>query len=132
MTKTFKTTARALFATAALLTAASGAQAFGFDICEDVTIKVVNNSGEPIQVYDINYYDYGQSLWRSEPTPNRVIAHGASWSDERNLEDVEDASTRVNIKYRTLGSNGRWKDKHSAKSSKFTCNEGDRVTITID
>ncbi len=131
MTTRIHTTAKALLI-AGLLAAAGSANAWGLDICSKVKLDIKNNAGETIQIYDIDYYDYGSSVWRSEPTVNRVLNNGGSWQDTRNLEDVENASTKLRVKYRKLNSKNRWDGRYTATSSKVTCTKGKRISVTIN
>ena len=79
-----------------------------FDICKKVNITVKNNTGQPIQLYDLDYRDLGSNRWRWVNIANRVIANGGTYSVTRNLEGVNNASTFVRVQFRKLKSNGRW------------------------
>lgn len=130
MTNRLRTTLAAA-ATFGFVALAQSASAFGFNICEDVTIKVENNLSGPIEIYDIDYYDYAKKLWRSEPTSNETVSPHSTWSKERNLEKVEGARTRIRVKYRTFDDQYQFKVKDSAKSSKAVCDKGDTFTVKI-
>lgn len=127
---TLKTLAKAVLTAAALAATATTANAWGFDICEDVTMRLHNYSGEAIQIYDVDYYDYGQSVWRSEPFENRVIQDGYYFSFTRNLEDVENAQTRIRFRYRTT-SGGRWTGNYTAQGNSFTCRHNATVDVRL-
>lgn len=51
---TIKTIAKTAIAATVLAATGTSASAFGFDICEDVTMRLHNNSGQAIQVYDLD------------------------------------------------------------------------------
>ncbi len=127
---TLKTFAKAALTAAVFAATATTASAWGFDICEDVTMRLHNYSGEAIQIYDVDYYDYGQSVWRSEPFENRVIQDGYYFSFTRNLEDVENAQTRIRFRYRTT-SGGRWTGSYTAQGSSFTCRHNATVDVRL-
>jgi hypothetical protein len=128
---TFKTFTKAALAAAAFAATATTASAWGFDICEDVTMRLNNNSGQAIEIYDLDYYDFGQSIWRSEPLPDRVIQNGGSFSFTRNLEDVENAQTMLRFRYRATNSQGRWESGYVAQSNTFTCRHNRSVTVSV-
>ncbi|MBN9671022.1 hypothetical protein [Roseibium aggregatum] len=79
-----------------------------FDICKKVNITVQNQTGAPIQLFDLDYHDYGSNRKRSENITNRVIPNGGSYSWQRNLEGVNNAKTYIRAQFRKLKSNGRW------------------------
>lgn len=126
---TFKTFAKAALAAAAFAATATSAGAFGFDICEDVTVIFTNMTDEPVEIYDIDYYDYGQSMWRSEPISNSTVLPDAEYVMNRNLEDVEDADTRIRIQVRMLDENGRFTERYYVDSDRFTCRHGQTIEI---
>jgi hypothetical protein len=107
--------------------------AAGFDICKKVNITVQNNTGKPIQLFDLDYRDLGSNRWRSENIANRVIAHGGSYSVKRNLEGVNNASTFVRVQFRKLKSNGRWdRSKYwYADSRTSVCSRGSSYRIVF-
>lgn len=104
-----------------------------FDICKKVHITVKNNTGQPIQLYDLDYRDLGSNRWRSENIANRVIAHGGTYSVTRNLEGVNNASTFVRVQFRKLKSNGRWNLLKTwyADSSTSVCRKGGSYGIVF-
>ncbi|MBD1549258.1 hypothetical protein [Roseibium aggregatum] len=128
-------------ATAAAMLAVAGAASLsltgqasaGFDICKKVHITVQNNTGGPIQLFDLDYRDFGSNRWRSENTPNRVIRNGGSFSVTRNLEGVNNAKTYVRVQFRKLKSNGKW--DHSkywyADSGTSICSRGQSYRIVF-
>ena len=128
---TLKTFAKAALAAATFAATASSASAWGFDICEDVTMRFHNNTGAAIQIYDVDYYDYGQGIWRSEPFENRVIQDGYYFSFTRNLEDVENADTLLRVRYRTTNGSGQWRGNHRAQSNTFTCRHNSTANVYI-
>ncbi|AQQ05708.1 hypothetical protein B0E33_20825 [Roseibium algicola] len=104
-----------------------------FDICKKVNITVKNNTGQPIQLYDLDYRDLGSNRWRSENISNRVIAHGGTYKVTRNLEGVNNASTFVRVQFRKLKSNGRWNLLKTwyADSSTSVCRKGASYRIVF-
>ena len=126
---TLKTFAKAALTAATFAATATTASAWGFDICEDVTMRLHNNTGEAIEVYDLDYYDYGQSIWRSEPLEDRVIQDGYYFTFTRNLEDVENAQTLLRFRYRATDSQGRWTSGYVAQSNSFTCRHNTRRDV---
>ncbi len=127
-------TAAAFLAMAGVATLAAVAPASaGFDICKKVSITVKNNTGQPIQLFDLDYRDLGSNRWRSENISNKVIPNGGSHTEVRNLEGVNNASTFVRVQFRKLKSNGRW--DHSkywyADSNSATCSRGASYRIVF-
>ena len=119
-------------ATAALglALALGGSAANASEHCKDVTITVVNQTGNGAQVYDMQYYDFGAGKWRNEVTRNRVLGTGQSWSYRKRLEKVGAERTQIKIKYRTA-SGGKWKVKHQAFSATSTCYRGSTYRIYL-
>ncbi|WP_417670947.1 hypothetical protein [Roseibium sp.] len=107
--------------------------AAGFDICKKVKITVQNNTGAPIQLYDLDYRDLGSNRWRSENISNRVIPHGGTYSVKRNLEGVNNAKTFVRVQFRKLKSNGKWDRFNTwyADSQTITCTKGKKVRVVF-
>jgi len=126
---TIKTFVKAALTAAAFAASATAASAWGFDICEDVTVIFTNLSDEPVELYDIDYYDYGQSMWRSEPITNSTVLPNGTYEMNRNLEDVEDADTRIRIQVRMLDENGRFTERYYVDSDRFTCTHGQTIEI---
>ncbi|WP_428643749.1 hypothetical protein [Roseibium sp.] len=127
-------TAAAILAVAGVASLAAVAPASaGFDICKKVNITVKNNTGQPIQLFDLDYRDLGSNRWRSENISNRVIPNGGSYSVKRNLEGVNNANTYVRVQFRKLKSNGRW--DHSkywyADSNTSLCRRGASYRIVF-
>ena len=98
--------------------------------CKDVTIAVSNQSGEPVEVYDMKYYDFGSGKWRNEALRNRVLGVGQSWAYIKRLERVGAERTQVMIMYRTL-ERGRWKVKHKEYSTQRTCYRGSTFEVVL-
>jgi len=126
---TLKTFAKAALAAATFAATATTASAWGFDICEDVTVIFTNMAEEPVEIYDIDYYDFGQSMWRSEPISNSTILPGEDYVMNRNLEDVEDANTKIRVQVRLLDDNGRFTERYYVESEVFTCRHGQTIEI---
>lgn len=126
--------AAATFATATMLSFATATPAAAaFNICKGVKLKVENKSNKTIQLFDIDYYDYGSRKWRSEPVRNTILEPGDTYRKTRNLEKVNRAETKIRARYRTLKSNGRWdKSKYYFyKSAKKICKTGTRFSVSI-
>ncbi|MEP4033249.1 hypothetical protein [Roseibium polysiphoniae] len=104
-----------------------------FDRCKNVNISVQNNTGAPIQVYDLDYRDLGSNRWRSENISNRVISHGGSYKWKRNLEGVNNAKTYIRVQFRKLKSNGKWDRLKTwyANSNTVTCTKGKTFRISF-
>ena len=101
--------------------------------CKRVYIEAINKTGKTVKVVDIDYYDYGSKKWRSEPTTNRILRNGESWSWRKRLERVNGEKTVVRIEYRTKTGKKiiRWSKKKRANSTKQVCNHGDAFKITL-
>ena len=128
---TIKTIAKTAIAASVLAGTGTSASAFGFDICEDVTMRLHNNSGQAVQVYDLDYYDYGQSLWRSEPVPDHIIQDGYYFTFTQNLEDVENAQTLLRFRYRVT-QGGRWSGGYTVQGNTFTCRHNSTVNVYLN
>ncbi|MES0812230.1 MULTISPECIES: hypothetical protein [unclassified Roseibium] len=104
-----------------------------FDVCKKVKITVQNNTGKPIQLFDLDYRDLGSNRWRSENISNRVIPHGGKYSVRRNLEGVNNAKTFVRVQFRKLKSNGKWERLKYwyADSATKTCSRGKSFKIVF-
>jgi hypothetical protein len=68
--------------------------------CKNVTVRFTNMSGDEIKIIDLDYRDQLKSKWRSEPTPNKVIKHGQTWSTKRWFGKVGDERTQFKVKFR--------------------------------
>lgn len=125
-------TATIALATAAMISgmAATPATA-GFDICKKVNISFTNMTGAPIQIFDLDYWDFGSNRKRSENFSNRVLAHGATHRVRRNLEGVNNAKTFIRVQFRKLKSNGKWNRSQwwNADSKTATCRRGKSFSI---
>ncbi|HFC04154.1 MAG TPA: hypothetical protein ENJ55_00495 [Rhizobiales bacterium] len=101
------------------------------DICKKVKIKITNLTGAPIQVFDLDYWDFGSNRKRSENISNRVLANGDSYKYTRNLEGVNNAKTFVRVQFRKLKRNGKWKLTRwwNADSATSVCTRGKTYTI---
>jgi hypothetical protein len=131
-----KTAAAATVVAVAGMASLSGmndAHAISFDICKKVKITVKNNTGKPIQLFDLDYKDFGSDRMRSENISNRVIANGGTYSVKRNLEGVKNAKTFVRVQFRKLKSNGKWNRSQYwyADSSTAVCTKGKKFRIVF-
>ncbi|MCP4318765.1 MAG: hypothetical protein GY789_22915 [Hyphomicrobiales bacterium] len=136
MTLLAKTTAAAAsaIAVAGIMSFASVTPAAAlFDVCKDVTIKITNQTGGPIQLYDLDYRDLGSNRWRSENISNRTIANGGTYRTKLNLEGVNRASTFVRVQFRKLKSNGKWDllNNWYFDSQTATCKRGKTYAVTF-
>ena len=104
-----------------------------FDICKKAKIKIVNQTGAPIKLFDIDYWDYGSNRKRSENISNRVLANGKSYTIQRNLEGVNNAMTHMIVQFHKLKSNGKWNYKYywNAKGAKTMCTRGKTFKVVI-
>ena len=98
--------------------------------CHDANIVVINRTGAPIEVYDIDYFDDSQARWRSERIRDRVIGHGQSWVFERKLEGVGGEHTYMKVEYRKPR-NGRFRGRFDAYSDPSTCYRGSTYRVVI-
>ena len=101
--------------------------------CRKVDVRVTNNTGSKIKIVDLDYYDSQKQKWRSEPTPNAVIANGRVWRKTRSLERIFLEQTKVKIKYRkpkTTGS-GKWWGSVSKESGEQVCNVGSQFNVVL-
>jgi len=136
MTNILKTAIRMPLIAAAILGGASAmttTAANASEHCKKVYIEAINNTGKAIKIIDLDYYDYGSKKWRSEPTKNRVVYPGQSWSWRSRLEKVGGEKTRIRVEYRTATGKriNKWSKVQSKKSSKATCSRGSAYTVTI-
>lgn len=104
-----------------------------FDICKDVRITAVNQTGGTIQIFDFDYWDFGSNRKRSENISNVTIENGKSYTVTRNLEGVNNAKTKVRVQFRKLKSNGKWDYSQFwyADSPAATCSRGRSFRIVF-
>ncbi len=98
--------------------------------CKKVRIQISNQTGDTVQVYDIDYFDYSAGRWRSEATKNRILNNGGGWTYKKRLEKVGAEQTKIRIQYRTAR-NGKWKDKHASVSAPAVCYNGSTYNIAL-
>ncbi len=114
----------------ALSTASFTGAADASEHCKKVRINISNQTGQTVQVYDIDYYDFGSGVWRSEPTKNRILNHGGGWTYKKRLEKVGAEQTQVRVQYRTAR-DGKWKDKHASVSATAVCYKNSAYNVTL-
>ncbi|MGK7883333.1 MAG: hypothetical protein AB4057_01755 [Crocosphaera sp.] len=104
--------------------------------CKDVYLKVVNNTGQPVKIIDLDYYDPAYKKWRSEPVSNEVIPNGQVWQETRRLERVNEKNIRTRVEYRIPDSsrnNGWSKDIFTKQSSsRQICSRGKIYEIVLN
>jgi len=117
-----------------LLAAFFGTAVAASDIhdCKRVKITIRNESGRAVQVFDLEYYDIAAASWRSETTPKRNLNQGAVWQEQRTLDDVNNAATKLRVRYRMLTANHLWEGSYKDYSAPVRCSDGQRITLTID
>ena len=102
------------------------------DICKDVQIRVINNTGAPVKVFDLDYIDTRIDRKRSENITNRVIPAGGSYFWKRNLEGVKNTVVKLRTQHKELNSKGRWKVRWVNTLSKpQRCTRGASFTINL-
>lgn len=133
MTITAKNIAALGLASAAMFGAAT--PAFAGSTCKNVQLEVINETGDKINIVDIDYWDPAKGRkggWRSEPIKNETLADDGNWRETRNLERVNKRKTRIRVEYRIPGKFGGWSlKKYSKKSSRFTCDARDTAKVTL-
>ncbi|MGX9356535.1 hypothetical protein ACS3SW_15630 [Roseobacteraceae bacterium S113] len=129
---------KTILAAALIASASSMAQAdvpdFFRGICKDVYIQAINNTGELIDVVDIDFMVSGYGL-KSEPTPNQEVPTGEIFAVTRNLEDANERNTQIIIKYRVATGNkyiNKWGPLLKAKSEYQECKENKSFIVKID
>ena len=71
--------------------------------CRDITARLRNGTSQTITVLDLDYWDPVSKLWRSEPTINKQLSPGESWSKTSTLEKVGEQETKLRVKYKLTG-----------------------------
>ena len=103
--------------------------------CKNVQLSVYNKTGETINLVDVDYWDpaFGSNGgWRSEPVKNITLVNDAVWRETRNLEKVNQRSTRLRIEWRKKGKLGGWSlKKYKTISGYKTCSERMEFSITV-
>ena len=99
--------------------------------CKRVYMRVDNATGNRIKVIDIDYYNPAQRRYKSEPTRNREVPVGQTWSDTRNLEQVNARRTWIKVKYRKQKPNGRWSKVKSKTSIPAVCGRGSQYAVVL-
>jgi hypothetical protein len=94
--------------------------------CKKVYVKATNQTGQPVKIIDLDYYDYEDGKWRSEPTVNKVIPRGQVWADTRTLESVGGERIKIRIEYRDAFGN-----KKKAYSKAKTCRNGSAFSVSL-
>lgn len=105
--------------------------AAAFDRCKNVSVTVTNMTGGPVQLFDVDYWDYGSNRKRSKNVRNLVLGHGDSRRMNLTLNGVNNARTYLTVQYRKLKSNGRWNLTQwwNARSNTALCRRGTRFSI---
>ena len=101
--------------------------------CKGVTVRVVNRTGRDIKIIDLDYRDKLKRKWRSEPTPNKVVAPNKSWSTNRWFGKIGDEPTQFKIKYKVREGSGwkKWSDLRDYRKSTALCRNGDTYSMEI-
>ena len=94
--------------------------------CKKVYIKATNQTGQTVNITDLDYYDYEDGKWRSEPTVNKRIPNGQVWSDTRTLESVGGEKIKIRIEYKDAYGN-----KKKAYSAARTCRDKSTFTVAM-
>jgi hypothetical protein len=94
--------------------------------CKKVYIKAINQTGQTVNITDLDYYDYEDGKWRSEPTVNKSIPNGQVWSDTRTLESVGGERIKIRIEYKDARGN-----KKTAYSAVKTCRDKSTFTVAM-
>jgi len=99
--------------------------------CSRVKIEATNNTGRRVKVIDVDYHDYSEGKWHSEPTKNTEISNGGTYRKTANLETVGGKKTQIRVKYRVKEGNG-WSGVIRAWSSdKLPCEKGKTYAVDL-
>lgn len=101
-----------------------------FNKCKNVTVQVMNKTGKQIKVIDVDYHDYNKDIWRSEPTKNRKIGKGKTYTNRFNLEQVGNAHTQIRVKYRIKKGMG-WSKVKKSWSNKGFCEDDKTYRVEL-
>lgn len=132
---TFKTTAIAI--SAILMLSTFGASPALAKAYKRVHLQVNNQTGHPIKIIDLDYWDSESEKWRSEPVANEVIENNRSWQENRNLERVNGQRVKVRVEYKTRKWNRllkRWGWKSGKKrftSKTKTCKRKSEFVMNV-
>ncbi len=105
--------------------ALSAAPALAGNACKNVFLQFANNTSGKINIVDVDYWDPSKGSkggWRSEPVRNETLSRGAVWRETRNLEKVNQRTTKVRFEYRVKGKLGGWSTKkYKVSTGSKTC-----------
>lgn len=123
-----------LFAVLSTLLFSADASAIG-QVCSDFEIIFENNSSDEVKVTKFEYYDYTNNKWKTENLfgldGHQKINPGQSWAKERDLEKVEDRSTKFRATFKRRIGGNKWHDEETSDTVIFTCTDGGRKKVTI-
>ena len=128
------------FAIASLLalgTAAAGTMAptpaEAGNTCKSVYVKVLNRTGGPIKIIDMDYWNPAKGRYESKAVGNKVIPNGQPWTDVRSLQRVNARKSWILIKYREAksGGFGKWTKVMKQRSGASVCHKGSVYKITL-
>jgi len=94
--------------------------------CKSVYVKAANQTGQTVTITDLDYYDYEDAKWRSEPTVNKQIPNGQVWADTRTLGSVGGERIKIRIEYKDAYGN-----KKKAYSTAKTCRDKSTFTVAM-
>jgi hypothetical protein len=94
--------------------------------CKGVYVKATNQTGRSVTITDLDYYDYEDGKWRSEPTVNKRIPNGQVWSDTRTLESVGGERIKIRIEYTDA-----YGSRKTAYSGDRTCRNGSSFSVVM-
>ena len=94
--------------------------------CKKVYVKATNQTGQTVTITDLDYYDYEDGKWRSEPTVNKRIPNGQVWADTRTLGSVGGEKIKIRIEYKDARGN-----KKKAYSAAKTCRDKSTFKVAM-
>ena len=108
--------------TALLMTSILPSIASASDGCKKIKFSVNNQTGSPIKVTKVSYYNKDSGKWRTENVNNPTCAHNRLCTTNNNkLADAEGRNlTSFKFKYKVLKSNGKYSKLKT--SSTFNAN----------
>ena len=105
--------------------------------CRKVHLEVHNQTGVPIKIIDVDYWDEESEIWRSEPIKNEVINNNRFWQESRTLEHVYNQDVKIRYEYRIqkdrlFGNGKKWSSKKRKYSAVRQCKKYKDYSVTIN
>jgi len=104
--------------------------------CNDVEIKIVNNTGDEIKVKKFEYHDIDKGMWKTETGIFGVDGFDKleprAWHEwTRNLGFQDKMNTEFRVTYAHHVGGSKWGSDKVFITSKFLCTDKMKQTLTL-